>query len=115
MNEAYIIEALELIVIGMGGVFTSLLLFYILMLILQKIDKSSETARLKRYAKKANQTEESEITPEIVAAIAAAIEVALHRPIVIRKVHFANTSDDNPWTRTTKLFIHDSHNIHKGY
>jgi Na+-transporting methylmalonyl-CoA/oxaloacetate decarboxylase gamma subunit len=110
-----IMMALELIVIGMGGVFCSLFLFYILMVLLQRIDKSLESRRLRRYAQKAHQSEESEISENIVAVITAAIMETIPKPLVVHKIHFADTQGDNPWTRTTKLFIHDSHNIHKGY
>jgi hypothetical protein len=56
-----------------------------------------------------------ELTPELIAAISAAINTTFNKQVVIKKVHFVDTSADDAWSRIARTKIHESHNIHMGY
>lgn len=107
-----ITEALVLIVVGMGGVFLSLTSLYLLMVVLMKIDsmfsKQPETA-----VQTPTGETRSEINPDLIPIISAAIYAVLEKKVIIKTIHFLDDRSDTSWSRIGRLNIIDSHNINK--
>lgn len=110
-----IIEALVLMVVGMSGVFFSLLLFYIIIVVLEASNNFITKRHHHKLASIAKQDVSDELPVELIAAISAAINTIFNKQVVIKKVHFVDSQEDDSWSRAARANIHDSHNIHLGY
>lgn len=108
-------EALILMFIGMISVFAVLSFFYVLIVIINKINKH---LNIRKASKKLNiDTKTSavpntdEINPEIIAVISAAILVALKSKVEIKSIKFLKEPDDTSWSRIGRLSLIESHHI----
>lgn len=108
-------EATLALIVGMGGVFASLVFFYLLMLVLNALETRINKLRVnKKLLPKpaASNEEQISISPEIVAVISAAAYEAFRRPVVIKKVKFLKQTD-NSWSETGRMIVMGSHNFKK--
>ncbi|NLO19475.1 MAG: OadG family protein [Ignavibacteria bacterium] len=110
-----IYEALMLLVAGLGVVFTSLLMFNLLISLMIIIDERINKARVskKLSVKKEDAAPEEKITPEIVAIITAAAVETFHKPIKIKKIHFLDRPHTTSWANTGRLNILGSHSLRR--
>lgn len=111
-----LIEALEVLVIGMGAIFASLFFFYLLILVLKKIDeklaKSDAQKDLAKENLNANTEQlEDEISPELIAVLSAAAYSVVRKPIRIKTISFLGGQDDSTWSKMGKMDVIGSHNI----
>jgi sodium pump decarboxylase gamma subunit len=109
-----IVESVMLLVVGMSGVFVSLLLLAGMIWLFKFADERFNAWRIRTYARKveANPDEEG-INDEVAAVIAAAVTAALKRPVVIRRMRFLGPVSDASWAVTGRLNIMASHLIPK--
>lgn len=109
-----IVEALLVMIVGMIGVFISLLFFYFIIFAIQKIDdRLNRFLVQKKLQPERIQSDVAQIKPEIVAAIAAAAYETFHKPIKIKRIHFLDESQSSQWAATGRITIMGSHNIKK--
>ena len=111
-----LIEALEVLVIGMGAIFASLFFFYLLILVLKKIDEKLAKSENKAIAVQNNLSPEAElqndeITPELIAVLSAAAYSVVRKPIRIKTISFLDDKDDSTWAKMGKMDVIGSHNI----
>lgn len=106
-------EALILLLIGMSGVFAVLTFFYLLILIVNKINYAfnQRKASKKLNPESISNTNSDEIDPEIIAVISAAVLVALKSQVKIKSIKFLKEPDDTSWARIGRLSLIESHNI----
>ncbi len=118
-----LIEALEVLVIGMGAIFASLTFFYLLIVVLKKAD----TIMAKNDQKKAQAKSDAddlivaednivttdEITPELIAVISAAAYSIVRKPVRIKTISFLGNKDDTAWSQMGKMDVISSHNVQR--
>jgi len=108
-------EALILMIVGILVVFSVLTFFYILILLINKINtflnKKKADKKLNIGGKDTITSKSDEIDPEIVAVIAAAVLVTLKSRVEIKTIKFLNEPDDTSWARIGRLSLIESHNI----
>ncbi len=113
--EENINEAIVVMIVGLGGVFTSLVFFYLLMLALNGIESRINKSRASRKLSPkpaANSEEQINISPEIVAVISAAAYETFRKPVVVKKVKYLKQTDSK-WSETGRMIVMGSHNINK--
>lgn len=109
-----ILESVLLLVVGMGGVFASLLLLAGIIWLFKFTDERFNAWRIRTYAQKVEANpEEDGINDEVAAVIAAAVTAALKRPVVIRRMRFLGPAPDASWAVTGRVNIMASHLISK--
>jgi Na+-transporting methylmalonyl-CoA/oxaloacetate decarboxylase gamma subunit len=109
-----LLEALLVMIIGLSGVFLSLLFFYIIIFFLQKSDeKLNKYLVQKKLEPNIIDTNITQIKPEIVAAISAAVFETFHKKIVIKKIHFLDDDKSSQWATSGRINIMGSHNLKK--
>ncbi len=111
-----LIEALEVLVIGMGVIFASLFFFYLLIVVLKMIDDKLAKNAAKIIAKDTSINEneyidENEITPELIAVLSAAAYSVVRKPIRIKTISFLGEPGDSNWSKIGKMDVIGSHNI----
>ncbi len=113
-----LIEALEVLVIGMGGVFTSLIFFYLLIVLLKKIDGMIQAKESKTLEIATNQRKEAEdlsrineIDNELIAVISAAAYSIVRKPVRVKTISFLGNKDDSTWSQIGKIDVISSHNV----
>lgn len=108
-------EAIIVMIVGMGGVFASLVFFFLLMLVLNtlesKINKLRVSKKLQPKPVTSNE-EQISISPEIVAVISAAAYEVFRKPVIIKKVKYLKQTD-NKWSETGRMIVMGSHNFKK--
>ena len=103
-----------LLIVGMSGVFVSLILLAGMIWLFKFTDERFNAWRIKSYAQKVEANpEEDGINDEVAAVIAAAVTAALKRPIMIRRMRFLGPAPDASWAVTGRLNIMASHLIPK--
>ncbi|MFH1051703.1 MAG: OadG family transporter subunit [bacterium] len=109
-------EALIVMIVGIGGVFLSLLFFYLLMIVLNvvdsKVNKYRVNKKLSPKTKLDNIEPKIQITPEIVAVISAAAYEVFKKPVVVKKIKYL-TKSATTWSETGRMIVMGSHNINK--
>lgn len=116
-------EALLVLVVGMGGVFGSLIFFYLVISLLNKIDsyfvKKEERIRAgglqesKKIEAELEQTQDEADDDELMAVITAAAFAATDKQIIVKKIQFLNQPTSNAWAQAGRLGIMASHNVQK--
>jgi Na+-transporting methylmalonyl-CoA/oxaloacetate decarboxylase gamma subunit len=105
-------ETLLLLVVGMTGVFSALLLLAGIIGLFRWSDERLNRKRISSYSKKVEtQRVNPDINDEIIAVITAAAEAVLKRPVVVRTMHFLGDSADGSWSATGRSTIMSSHTI----
>lgn len=102
-------------IIGMTGVFLVLTFFYLLIVLINKINTFFNTRKAAKKLNLENQTatipKTDEINPEIIAVISAAILITLKSKVKITSIKFLKEPDDTSWARIGRLSLIESHNI----
>lgn len=110
-----LLEAINLLFIGLSGVFSALLFFYILIVIIGKINsyfnKRRVAKKLGNEPSKKNTVTNDEIDPEIIAVIAASVFATLQTKVRVKSIRFLTEPDDTSWSRIGRLSLIDSHHI----
>ena len=116
-----LIEALEVLVIGMGAIFASLIFFYLLIVVLKKADTMMAKSDAKKAQDKSDAdslliTEKSseasnDITPELIAVISAAAYSIVRKPVRVKTISFLGNKDDSTWSQIGKIDVISSHNV----
>jgi sodium pump decarboxylase gamma subunit len=109
-----LIESILLLIVGMTGVFLSLMFLAGIIWLLRFADEELNKRRIKQYAARVEAKQLSDdVNDELVAIITAAAATALHRPVTIRKVHFLGQQENAAWAVTGRLNVMASHAISK--
>jgi sodium pump decarboxylase gamma subunit len=107
-----ITEALLLLVVGLAVVFSALLLLAGMIWVLEWADRTINSLRIRKYAKKVETHKvDDALNDEIVAVIAAAVATTVGRAVKIRKVRFLSGTPAAAWAVTGRLNIMASHAI----
>jgi len=110
--EEKLIEALLLMVVGMGVVFASLTFLAGMIWCFKFTDEFLNKRKISQYAKKIETQEETdEMNDELVAIIAAAAESTFHAPVVIRKIQFLGGKNTSAWRSSGRSAQMRSHQI----
>ncbi len=108
-------EALILMFIGMTSVFAVLSFFYLMIVLINKINlyinKNKAAKKLNLESKTLPIPKTDDINPEIIAVISAAILVTLKSKVEIKSIKFLNEPDDTSWARIGRLSLIESHHI----
>jgi sodium pump decarboxylase gamma subunit len=116
MNQL-LTESFGLLFIGMGGVFAVLTFFYLLIMVMNKINQSSNAKKAEQKlgvsADKAEEMNPDDINPEILAVISAAVFATLQEKVKIKTIRFLTQPDDTSWSRIGRLSLIESHIIKK--
>ncbi len=116
MDIVMIEEGLLIMVVGMGGVFASLLLLMIMIWFMRTVDEHLNNRRIRTYTEKveARQVDSDELNDEIVAAISAAVSTMLKPHVVIRRIRFlSSVQGEESWAVTGRTGIMSSHTVPK--
>ncbi len=108
-------EALVVMAVGLGAVFSSLLFFYLMMIVLQYIDSKFNLYMVNKKLNPVSEPKDDKevaITPEIVAVISAAAYEVFKKPIVVKKIKYL-TKTETSWSQTGRMIVMGSHNIEK--
>jgi sodium pump decarboxylase gamma subunit len=106
------VESLLLLIVGMGGVFSALLLLAGMIWLFRAADEQLNRRRIRKYAKTVETAPGvEEINDEIVAVLSAAAVAALRKPIRIRRVRFLTAGGEGAWAVTGRLNVMASHQI----
>ncbi len=110
-----LLESVNLLFIGLTGVFASLFFFYILIVVIGKIssyfNKRKVAKKLRNEPTKKSTTVTDEIDPEIIAVIAASVFATLQTKVRVKSIRFLTEPDDTSWSRIGRLSLIDSHHI----
>jgi len=107
-----LLESFLLLVVGMGGVFASLLFLAGLIWTFRFTDEAVNRMKIRRYARRVeSRTEPDELNDEIVAVLAAAAAASMKKSVIIRRVRFIERSTAPTWASTGRLNIMASHAI----
>ena len=108
------LEASLILVVGMGVVFLSLLLFAGLIVALRASDERFNLFRIRRYTARVEaKPGQEDVNDELVAVLTAAAAVAIRKPVRIRRMRFLDGAATGAWTSTGRLNIMASHAIPK--
>ncbi len=109
-----LLDASLVLVVGMGVVVLSLLMFAGLIVVLRASDERFNIFRIRRYNAKVEAAPAHEgVNDELVAVLTAAAAVAIRKPVRIRRMRFLDTASAGAWTSTGRLNIMASHAIPK--
>ena len=104
--------AIEIIILGMGTVFSSLAFFAFLIWSMTSIDERYNKYKIKKYSILLEKKEVSEEhNDEIIAVISAAIFNALRKEVVIHKIHFLDNSKVTAWASSGRDSLMSSHYV----
>lgn len=117
-----LLEGLIVMVVGMGGVFTALVFFYLLISLINYTDKvfkniskpdskQQSGSAIQNDSKTTSESEES--FEELVAVITSAAYFALKKQVVVKSINFLHDSSESSWATIGRLNIIGSHNIQK--
>jgi sodium pump decarboxylase gamma subunit len=116
MDIVLIEEALLIMVVGLGGVFASLLMLMLMIAGMRAIDERLNARRIRTYTEKveSKQIDSDELNDEIVAAITAAVSTVLKPHVVVRRIRFLSTvPGEETWAVTGRTGIMTSHTVPK--
>ncbi len=110
-----ILESLLVMLVGMTGVFTSLVLLAGMIWFFRWADEGLNAWRIKKYAEKVEaERVEDEINDELIAVLSAAAATALRKSVVVKKVQFlSQKTTGGSWAVTGRLNVMASHAISK--
>lgn len=109
-----LLEALMLLLVGLGGVFAALVLLAGTIWLLRSADERINAWRIQRYARRLETgTADPQLNDELVAVLAAAATLAIRKPIVIRRIKFLATNVTPSWAVTGRINIMASHSVSK--
>lgn len=112
MTADALLESLLLLIVGMGVVFASLLLFAGMIWLFKRVDEGINEWRIRRYAEKiAVLPAENELNDELVAVMAAACAATMKQKVRIRRIQFLGSESGPAWAVTGRLNIMASHLI----
>jgi hypothetical protein len=104
--------SLVLLVVGMGGVFISLLALAGMIWLFKAADEWLNQRRIRQYAETAIASGEPDgINDELVAVITAAATAAAERSVRVRKVRFLSPIAAGAWASSGRLNVMASHQI----
>jgi len=107
-----LLDASLVLVVGMGVVVLSLLMFAGLIVVLRASDERFNIFRIRRYTARVEaEPVHEDVNDELVAVLTAAIAVAIRKPVRIRRMRFLDTASAGAWTSTGRLNIMASHAI----
>jgi sodium pump decarboxylase gamma subunit len=107
-------ESFLLLVVGMSGVFLSLMFLAGMIWTFRFADEELNKRRIKKYAAKVETKQvEDDINDELVAVIVAAASATLHKAVTVRRVQFLGQQAGGAWSVTGRLNIMASHAISK--
>ncbi len=107
-------ESLLLLVIGMTGVFSSLFVLAGMIWGMRKTDEAINSWRIRTYSKRVEEHKvDPEVNDELIAVIAGAVEIAIRKKAVIRRIRFIDRDIAPSWAVTGRLNIMASHSIQK--
>lgn len=107
-------ESLLLLVIGMAGVFSSLVVLAGMIWIIRKTDETINAWRIRNYSKKVEQHKvDPEINDELIVVLAGAVEATIKKRAVIRRIRFIDRDFAPSWAVTGRINIMASHSIQK--
>jgi Na+-transporting methylmalonyl-CoA/oxaloacetate decarboxylase gamma subunit len=105
-------ESILVLVVGMCGVFASLLLLAGMIGLFRWADEFLNRRKIRSYSQKVEtQKVSADFNDEIIAVIAAAAEATLKRPVVVRKMRFIEDAGDGAWSASGRSNIMSSHVI----
>jgi sodium pump decarboxylase gamma subunit len=110
------IESLLLLVVGMAGVFSALLLLAAMIWTFRMIDERLNKRRIQKYAAKVeSKLVDDVINDELVAVLTAAAASVLKKPIRMKRIQFlaGAGTDSAAWAATGRLNVMASHSIPK--
>jgi len=114
VGEALII-ALQLMVIGMGVVFTALALLVVFLTAFKRIDVGMSKPKPEAIPTSAPSAQPSSwpsaygIPPEEVAVISAAVTAAITRRIQVKRIRYLGNVPETAWSRQGRVTIMASH------
>ncbi|MCB1964222.1 MAG: OadG family protein [Rhodocyclaceae bacterium] len=109
-------EGVELMIVGMGVVFSALVLVGLVMVVLRLVaaDKQPAAKPSAAAASAAAKTPaEPAITPELIAVLAAAATVAVGRPARVSRVRFVSYTPGHAWTERGRTTVQSSYPVRK--
>ena len=114
-------EGFELMIVGMGVVFTALILIMILMIIIRAVEKNVNQPKVVSAPQPAPaapvsnqvQPDASGMNPQIAVVLTAAVAAVVKRPFRIRQVAQI-TRNTNAWAEHGRSVHHRSHRVRKG-
>lgn len=110
----FLFESLIILLVGLLAVLLSLTLFAILIEIIKRLDEKANALLIRWYSKRTQSDETTdEINDELIAVLTAAAYLSIHKPVLIRRVHFLNDRGGTAWSVTGRLNIMASHLIKK--
>jgi len=104
MEVKYLLFGFALMMIGMGVVFCALFSLQIAVSIVSFIDK-----RLHRKVEKGDFEEDSAQSDELIAVIAASVEVVLSQRVKIHRIRMISDRELEVWSKLGRLSIMNSH------
>jgi sodium pump decarboxylase gamma subunit len=105
----------QLTITGVTVVFVALVTVALVMIVLRRLDQPEETKKQKAAARApaaASSTPapvSDELSPEVMVAIAAAVEVALRRKVHIQRIRYRTFPSEAGWSRQGRMSIMASH------
>jgi sodium pump decarboxylase gamma subunit len=107
------VESLLLLVVGMTGVFASLVFLAGMIWMFRFADETLNKRRIKKYSQQVELHEVvDDIHDELVAVLTAAASATLRNPVTVRRVQFlSQKSSGGSWAVTGRVNIMASHAI----
>jgi Na+-transporting methylmalonyl-CoA/oxaloacetate decarboxylase gamma subunit len=111
MDEA-LTEALELSVVGITIVFSSLILVSLTLMLVNRLTTPRPAAQPEAAAAPAAAEEESPaIPPEVVVVIAAAANAAVGRRVRVRHIRYHGAMPGLEWSQKGRALVMGSHRV----
>jgi sodium pump decarboxylase gamma subunit len=110
-----LLESFNLLFIGLSVVFAALFFFYVLIVVIGKINayfnKRKVAKKLGNEPSKKRAILSDEIDPEVIAVIAASVFATLQTKVRVKSIRFLTQPDDTSWSRIGRLSLIESHHI----
>lgn len=108
-----LIEALLLMVVGMSGVFASLLFLAAMIFGFRWWDEASNARKIKKYSTKLAEipADEDAVHDELIAVLSAAVESTFGKGVVIRRIALFGKPGSSAWKSHGRQTIMSSHSI----
>ena len=107
-------ESSLLLIVGMGGVFASLLVISGMIWVFKFVDETLNSRRVKKYAEKVEQKSvDPDHNDELIAVVSAAVAATLLQPVTVRRIRFLGDTSGESWTSAGRGSIMASHTIKK--
>jgi len=110
-------DALMVMIVGMSVVFTSLAFFYVVIVLINKLNNYYNNFRVNKKLLEFTEPSESTapISDELVAVISAAVFETLNKKVRIKKIQYLDANSySTSWLSSGRASLLSSHNIHKG-